>query len=82
MVFTSIINGCSRIIPSIQSRQLKQIEKLPKIAKKKKSRRHTTMAPWPTGTMQCNHGALRLGAVRKGQIVKFLQIRFILCWSF
>jgi hypothetical protein len=32
--------------------------------------------------MQYNHGALGLGAMQKGQIVKFLQIRFILCWSF
>jgi hypothetical protein len=31
------------------------------------------------GSMQCNYGALRLGAVRKCQIVKFLQIQFILC---
>jgi hypothetical protein len=31
------------------------------------------------GAMQYNHGALGLGAVQKGQIVKFLQIRFILC---
>jgi hypothetical protein len=34
------------------------------------------------GAMQYNHGALELGAVQKGQIVKFLQIRFILCSSF
>jgi hypothetical protein len=34
------------------------------------------------GAMQYNHGALGLGAVQKGQIVKFLQIRFILCSSF
>jgi hypothetical protein len=32
--------------------------------------------------MQYNHGTLGLGAVQKGQIVKNLQIRFILCWSF
>jgi hypothetical protein len=31
------------------------------------------------GAMQYNHGALGLGAVQKGQIVKFEQIRFILC---
>jgi hypothetical protein len=31
------------------------------------------------GAMQYNHGALGLGAVQKGQIVKFLRIRFILC---
>jgi hypothetical protein len=31
------------------------------------------------GAMQYNHGALGLGAVQKGQIVKFLQIWFILC---
>jgi hypothetical protein len=34
------------------------------------------------GAMQYNHGVLRLGAVQKGQIVKFLQIWFILCLSF
>jgi hypothetical protein len=34
------------------------------------------------GAMQYNNGALRLGAVQKGQIVKFLQIWFILCLSF
>jgi hypothetical protein len=34
------------------------------------------------GAMQYNHGALELGAIQKGQIVKFLQIRFILCSSF
>jgi hypothetical protein len=34
------------------------------------------------GAMQYIHGALGLGAVQKGQIVKFLQIRFILCSSF
>jgi hypothetical protein len=33
------------------------------------------------GAMQYNHGALKLGAVQKGQIVKKLQIRFILCSS-
>jgi hypothetical protein len=32
--------------------------------------------------MQYNHGAMGLGVVQKGQIVKFLQIRFIFCWSF
>jgi hypothetical protein len=32
--------------------------------------------------MQYNHGALELDAVQKGQIVKFLQIRFILYSSF
>jgi hypothetical protein len=32
--------------------------------------------------MQYNHGALGLGVVQKDQIVKFLQIRFILCLSF
>jgi hypothetical protein len=31
------------------------------------------------GSMQCNYGALGLGAVQKGQIVEFLQIQFILC---
>jgi hypothetical protein len=31
------------------------------------------------GAMQYNHGALGLGVVQKGQIVKFLQIWFILC---
>jgi hypothetical protein len=31
------------------------------------------------GAMQYNHGVLGLGAVQKGQIVKFLQIQFILC---
>jgi hypothetical protein len=30
------------------------------------------------GAIQYNHGALGLGAVQNGQIVKFLQIRFIL----
>jgi hypothetical protein len=34
------------------------------------------------GAMQYNHGALGLGERQKGQIVKFLQIRFILCLSF
>jgi hypothetical protein len=34
------------------------------------------------GAMQYNHGALGLGAVQKGQIINFLQIRFILCLSF
>jgi hypothetical protein len=34
------------------------------------------------GAMQYNHGALGLGVVQKGQIVKNLQIRFILCLSF
>jgi hypothetical protein len=34
------------------------------------------------GAMQYNHGALRLGAVQKGQIVKILQIRFILYLNF
>jgi hypothetical protein len=34
------------------------------------------------GAMQYNHGALGLGAVQKDQIVKNLQIRFILCSSF
>jgi hypothetical protein len=34
------------------------------------------------GDMQYNHDALGLGAVQNGQIVKFLQIRFILCSSF
>jgi hypothetical protein len=34
------------------------------------------------GAMQYNHGALGLGAVQKGQIVNFLQTRFILCSSF
>jgi hypothetical protein len=34
------------------------------------------------GAMQYNHSALGLSAVQKGQIVKFLQIRFILCSSF
>jgi hypothetical protein len=34
------------------------------------------------GAMQYNHGALRLGAVQKGQIMKFLQIWFILCSIF
>jgi hypothetical protein len=34
------------------------------------------------GAMQYNHGALELGAVQKDQIVKFLQIRFILYSSF
>jgi hypothetical protein len=34
------------------------------------------------GAIQYNHGALRLGAVQKDQIIKFLQIRFILCLSF
>jgi hypothetical protein len=33
------------------------------------------------GVMQYNHGALGLGAVQKDQIVKFLQIWFILCSS-
>jgi hypothetical protein len=33
------------------------------------------------GAMQYNHGALGLGAVQKGQIVKKLQIRFILYLS-
>jgi hypothetical protein len=32
--------------------------------------------------MQYNHGVLGLGAVQKGQIMIFLQILFILCWSF
>jgi hypothetical protein len=31
------------------------------------------------GAMQYNYGALGLGVVQKGQIVKFLKIRFILC---
>jgi hypothetical protein len=31
------------------------------------------------GAMQYNHGAMGLGVVQKGQIVKKLQIRFILC---
>jgi hypothetical protein len=34
------------------------------------------------GAMQYNYGALRLGAIQNGQIVKFLQIQFILCSSF
>jgi hypothetical protein len=34
------------------------------------------------GAMQYNYGALELGVVQKGQIVKFLQIRFILCSNF
>jgi hypothetical protein len=34
------------------------------------------------GVMQYNHDALGLGAVQKGQILKFLQIQFILCSSF
>jgi hypothetical protein len=34
------------------------------------------------GAMQYNHGALELGAVQNGQIVKFLQIQFILYSSF
>jgi hypothetical protein len=31
------------------------------------------------GAMQYNHGAMGLSVVQKGLIVKFLQIRFILC---
>jgi hypothetical protein len=34
------------------------------------------------GAMQYNYDALGLGAVQKGQIMKFLQIRFILYSSF
>jgi hypothetical protein len=34
------------------------------------------------GAMQYNHSALGLGVVQKGQIVKILQIQFILCLSF
>jgi hypothetical protein len=37
---------------------------------------HDTLA---CGAMQYNYGALGLGVVQKGQIVKFLHIRFILC---
>jgi hypothetical protein len=41
------------------------------------------MAPCNHGALaydavQYNHGALGLGVIQKGQIVKFLQIRFIL----
>jgi hypothetical protein len=31
------------------------------------------------GAMQYNHGAMRLGVVQKGQIMKFIKIWFILC---
>jgi hypothetical protein len=34
------------------------------------------------GAMQYHHGALRLGAVQKDQIMIFLQIWFILCSNF